>query len=151
MARYHCIYQLVKATKKTRILFLRTDVDAIDRIIPEIFGDLERSPINDPLWPYITIIDVYLNLQHTATYAIRDLTESQEKKAEALENSRHLQPKTNYARLHEIAKHALTVTEILKVNIKTLDNIVQYHEGFIEQEQSHRSSGLDVTVRRTHQ
>jgi hypothetical protein len=141
----------VKATKKTKILFLRTDMPAIQRIIPEILQNLQRSPTSDPLWPYITIIDDYLNLQHTATYAIRDLTESQERRAEVPEHSRHLQPKTDYARLHEIASHALTVTEILKVNIKTLDHIVQYHGEFMEQEQSHSSSSLDVTVRRTHQ
>ena len=143
----------VKATKKTRILFLRTDEPARQRIIQEILQNLQRIPTSDPLWPYITIIDDYLNLQHTATYAIRDLTEFQEKRAEMPEHSRHLQPKTDYARLHEIARHALTVTEILKVNVETLNHIVQYHGGFMEQEQeqSHSSSSLDVTVRRTHQ
>lgn len=67
------------------------------------------------------------------------------------EHSRHLQPKTDYARLHEISRHALTVTEILQINIMTLDHIVQYHGGFMEQEQSRSSSSIDVTVRRTHQ
>jgi len=120
-------------------------------MIPEILRNLQKSPTSDPLWPYITIIDDYLNLQHMATYAIRDLTESQEKRAEVPEYSRHLQPKTDYARLHEISRHALTVTEILKVNIKTIDHIVQYHGGFMEQEQTHSSSSLDLTVRKTHQ
>jgi Mg2+ and Co2+ transporter CorA len=141
----------VKATKKTKILFLRTDTKALERIMAEILENLQRSPTSDPLWPYITIIDDYLNLQHKATYAIRDLTEAQEWRAEMPADSRQLEPKTDYTRLHEISRHALTVTEILKVNIKTLGDIVKYHGEFMEQERSNSSSGPDVTVRKTHQ
>ena len=141
----------VKATKKTKILFLRTDTPAIERIIPEILQNLQRSPTSDPLWPYITIIDDYLNLQHKATYAVRDLTEAQERMEDIRARSGQLGLKTNYTRLHEISRHSLTVKEILKVNIKTLDHIVQFHGGFMEQERSSSSSGPDMTVQRTHQ
>jgi hypothetical protein len=78
---------------------------------------------------YPVILNDYLNLQHRATYAIRDLTELEERKAEF-----SIVPKSNmvYVRLHEVARWATMVCEILAVNIKTLEYIVQCHKEFMQ-------------------
>ncbi|KAH8591506.1 hypothetical protein B0O99DRAFT_598091 [Bisporella sp. PMI_857] len=95
-------------------------------------------------------MNYYLSLQHKATYAIRELTESEENTAgQRAEHARRLKTKTDYARLHEVARHAITVSEILGVNAKTLDHILKYHTDF--REHSPRESRLDTTLRRTHQ
>lgn len=138
----------LKVSKKTQIMLLGTDEPVLKRLLPTILQNLKAMPKNppsDPLWPYLSIIDNYINLQHTATYAIRDLTESEERRAD----SRQLKPSTDYARLHQVARHALTVLEILEVNVKTLDHMLKYHEGYLEHSTSEHK--LDDTFRKTQQ
>lgn len=139
-------------TEHAKILFLRIEDETLDDIMSIYLRTLNIHDINDPFWCYLAIIDQYLALQHKATYAIRDLTIYQERHVEAADHLGHEQLKIDYGRLHEIARHALTVHEILKVNIVTLEHIVDYHKSLMI---SHTTTGqIDASVRhlrRTHQ
>lgn len=95
------------------------------------------------------ILNDYVNLQHKATYAVRDLTIMEELRAE---NSEMPKSRRVYARLHDIIRWAMVVCEILEVNIKTLEYILECHDHFM-----HELSGLEpkpasnTTIHGTHQ
>lgn len=120
-----------KLSNKHRLLLLKTDEPSVDRLVQAISQSLRdpTSPPADPMWPYVFILDEYIHMQHKATFAVRDMTESEEKRAEF---SGDLHPETDYVRLHEVARHALTVSEILQVNVKTLEHIVKYHQRLMD-------------------
>jgi hypothetical protein len=137
-----------RETSQTKLLLVRTDEDVVERLLRQMLQYLLKGLPKDPLWPYILIIADYINLQHEAISGICHLTESEEMRAEY---SRHLnptKPMNDYARLHQVARHAITVIEILEVNVKTLDDMVKYHEAFIGQTMS--DSKPDITPQRIH-
>ncbi|KAI1329185.1 hypothetical protein F5Y16DRAFT_418411 [Xylariaceae sp. FL0255] len=70
-----------------------------------------------------------------ATFAVRNLILFEETKAEHFFKTQKAaqRAKTEYARLHRIARFAVVVCEILLVNVKTLDYIVACHEEFMKQ------------------
>lgn len=104
-------------SNKTRILFHATDSTLPNRVIPLLLGRLQQGPASDPLWMFPIILNDYVNLQHNATFSMRDLTYRAEEKVESLESP---QSTTIYARLHEITRYAMVLCEILEVNIRTL-------------------------------
>lgn len=79
---------------------------------------------------YPIILNDYLNLQHKATYIIRDLTEIEEERAELSDVPRS---KAVYVKLHEVSRWAVLVSELLSVSKKTVEYIVQCHEEFMQQ------------------
>ena len=82
-----------------------------------------------------------------AVFHLRDLTELEEHRAENPE-SRKLEV---YARLHEIARWTITVCEILEINQKTLEYMIQCHEDFVENTSTLTASIPSVSMRRIHQ
>ncbi|KAI1119498.1 hypothetical protein F5Y14DRAFT_395549 [Nemania sp. NC0429] len=119
-----------KESDETRILFLGTDEELLDRVLPLLLLRLQEGPISDPLWMYPIVLNDYLNLQHKATYIIRDLTEIEEERVELSDVPRS---KAVYVKLHEVSRWAVLVSELLSVSKKTLEYIVQCHEEFMQQ------------------
>ncbi|TRX93687.1 hypothetical protein FHL15_005363 [Xylaria flabelliformis] len=128
-----------KASNRTRIYFIDTDAHFVDRVLTAMLATLQQtgSPPHDPLWMYPAVLTDYLNLQHIATYAIRDLVGFEQKKAEperrAAEVIGTARTRVDYARMHKIAQFAMVVCEVLQVNIKTMEYIVACHEDFMRQ------------------
>lgn len=134
-----------RASNKTQILFIASDAPSVQRIIADILCNIRKGLPNDPLWPYIMVLDDYLNIQHEATMVICHLAELEEGRAE---HPRQLKPETDYARLHKIARHAGTLVELLDVNVMTVDYMVRYHNDFMKK---CPGSETDVTLRMHHE
>ena len=109
-----------------RIFFIRSHEPVVARLIRRFLDALTKAVLTDPLWPYTSILEEVISPQHLATLDIRNMIEFEEHR----ENARRLKPQADYPRLHEVARHAITVTEILEVNVRTLDSIVKCHDRF---------------------
>lgn len=85
----------------------------------EIFGD--------PFWIYEGILEKILRLQDQSVWMIRD-------QVRAIEKNRALvtRPNPDYGHLHEIARHAIHVSESLEVTVKTVENIMQRHTVYVK-------------------
>jgi hypothetical protein len=139
-------------TQHTSMLLLRVEKSVSDYIMLEYLRILNRDTIRDPFWCYMAVNDRYLALQHKATYALRDLTILQERRAETVDFSQNEQLHIDYAKLHEIARHGLTVNEVLKVNIVMLHHILEHHNSFLASGQSLAQLHASVkTIRKNHQ
>jgi hypothetical protein len=99
------------------------------------------------MWPYIFILGEYLNLQNSAVFALRDLMLRTELRTE---DARHLQPAADYARLHEVARLAMLILEVLTVNIKMLRHMVESHKSIVQDWTCTDTSHV-ASRRKTHQ
>ncbi|KAH8646193.1 hypothetical protein BX600DRAFT_533651 [Xylariales sp. PMI_506] len=111
-------------SNRVRVLFLRTEESVVQRLLVRILNSLQTGLGNDPLWPYTSILEEVIRCQHDATIAVRDLIIDEEGRRQ---DWKKVQPQADYHRLHSVAKHATTVAEILDVNVKTLDGILDCH------------------------
>ncbi|KAH6671908.1 hypothetical protein B0J14DRAFT_669371 [Halenospora varia] len=123
----------LRATQKTQLLFYRTYPPILQRLLPLILQYLQKHSTIDPFWPYVIMVNLYLDLQHTAVFTLRDLTEWGKMSAENLGLSRQLEPSTDYGRLHEVLRHSITLSELLQVSVKMLEHMLNYHQSFMDQ------------------
>lgn len=107
------------STNQTALLFF----DPTKQVDHKITG-LEPDPscFQDPFWIYTHIMDEVSNLQDSAVWAIRN----QVRGIETQEQPKG-KPQPDYRRLHDIARHAIHVTEALDVSLHTLDHILRHH------------------------
>lgn len=79
----------------------------------------------DPFWVYEGILEEVLLLQDQSVWMIRD-------QVRAIEKSRAVtQPNPNYGHLHELARHAIHVSETLDTAAKTVESILQQHTEYL--------------------
>lgn len=79
--------------------------------------------LTDPFWPYITISSELVPLEDAAVWAVRGQVREIETKR--LPRGK---PDPNYRDLHDIARHAIHVTETLDVITDTLDSLIHHHK-----------------------
>jgi hypothetical protein len=95
-------------------------------IVQPIMKSMTTPGVNnlaDPFWPYNAIAGEVARLKDDAVWAIRN-------QVRAIETERRPagKPSPNYRLLHDMARHAIHVTETLEVDMETLDRIVQQHK-----------------------
>ncbi|KAG8162419.1 hypothetical protein KVR01_008184 [Diaporthe batatas] len=80
----------------------------------------------DPFWVYEGILREILDLQDKSVWMIRD-------QVRVVEKNRALvtQPNPNYSHLHELARHAIHVSETLDTAATTVNSILQRHAEYV--------------------
>ena len=79
--------------------------------------------LDDPFWAYTAVGHELIHLETNAVWAIRDKLRVIEKRL----NPRG-KPKINFRSLHDLARHAIHVTETLDVATLTMSRIISQHE-----------------------
>lgn len=85
-----------------------------------------RGRLKNPFWIYNGILKEVLDLQDTSVWKIRD-------QVREIEKSRALvtQPNPDYSHLHELARHAIHVSETLDTATTTVDSILRRHAEYV--------------------
>ena len=105
------------------ILFVFDAPPPIAGNIPSpLLDDLRSEQLDDPFWIYTRLASEVVRLQDTAVWAIRN-------QVRAMETARPPagQPQPDYRRLHDIARHAIHVSETLEVAAGTMEHILEQH------------------------
>lgn len=118
----------IPSTRQTIILIF----DAPSPIVECISALLDPDPmlrVSDPFWVYAGLAAEVARLEDSAVWAIRN-------QVRAIETERKpgRRPRPDYRRLHDIARHAIHVSETLDVATQTMKNILLEHEYFIAKE-----------------
>jgi Mg2+ and Co2+ transporter CorA len=87
------------------------------------FVEPDINMLSDPFWVYTQIMEEVAPLQESAIWAIRDQVRRIEMQQKPLGK-----PQPDYRGLHDIARHAIHVTETVAVNVQTLEHILRQHE-----------------------
>lgn len=112
----------LSSTNQTGILIFDVN-DHFPRPLLEL--EPTTSYLTDPLWAYVKVLKEVSRLQGSAVWAIRNKIRAIEtEKMPSLPEGR---PQPDYRRLHDIARHAVHVTETLDVAIQNLQHILNNH------------------------
>ncbi|KAI0384206.1 hypothetical protein F5Y04DRAFT_238250 [Hypomontagnella monticulosa] len=114
-------------TNQTIILAFDTKSPIAERI-PNSLRNPELEGLHDPFWVYTRLTADVVNFQDTAVWAIRNQVRAIEK-----ERKPKGRPQPDYRRLHDIARHAIHVSETLDVATETVDGILAQHNDFLAQ------------------
>lgn len=123
------------STNQTGILLFDTSEDMLNSLFKP---DLDQ--IQDPFWVYARILEDVARLDEGAVWDIRDHVRNLE--TEILPSGQ--KPKPDFRCLHDIARHAIHVTEALEVTVQNIEHISRQHEIFI-------NSRTDLQAESAHQ
>lgn len=86
----------------------------------------DNGRFGDPFWIYEGILEEILHLQDQSVWMIRDQVRATEKNRALV-----TRPNPDYSLLHEIARHAIHVSESLDTTVKTVERILQQHTDYV--------------------
>lgn len=114
----------IPSTKQTMILIFDAPSPILDRI--PVLLDPDPTRVSDPFWVYAGLAAEVARLEDAAVWAVRN-------QVRAIETERKpgRRPRPDYRLLHDIARHAIHVSETLDVATQTMKNILLEHEYFI--------------------
>ncbi|KAJ5664706.1 hypothetical protein N7462_011519 [Penicillium macrosclerotiorum] len=111
------------STKQTGILLFDRKEDTRS---PLVNKDPPSALLSDPFWVYPYLLEEVAALEERSVWSIRDKVRAIEKSDEG-RKSPERKPQPDYRTLHNIARHAIHVTETLDVAIQTMDHILKHH------------------------
>lgn len=97
----------------------------LEERIPQVLAHPEKDHLADPFWVYSRLFTEVARFEDEAVWAMRDLVRHKEK--EILPAGR---PQPNYRYLHDVARHAIHVTETLDVIAETMSRVLAEHNAF---------------------
>lgn len=113
------------STHQTIVLVFDANSDLEQRILESLLHT-DMSHLRDPFWVYPPLMEEVVSLFDSAIWAIRDRVRTIE-----LGDKPAGRPRPDYRRLHDIARHAIHVTESLDVTVQNVGQIIQHHEGYL--------------------
>ncbi|KAK8017200.1 hypothetical protein PG991_008276 [Apiospora marii] len=120
--KIHLFTRWVPSLGQTVIVLLDMSPPIVNRL-SESMMKADRSQHNDPFWVYTKIGDELANLHDESVWAIRTHVRNIEK-GEKPQGQQH----PDFRRLHDLARHAIHVTETLDVSIQTLAAVLSQHK-----------------------
>ncbi|KAI1121220.1 hypothetical protein F5Y10DRAFT_256733 [Nemania abortiva] len=111
-----------KSTHQTIVLSFDTPKTVVSRF-KELLATPDPSTLKFPFWFYPHLLNELARLQERAVWAVRDKVRAVEKKPPP-----EGRPKPDYRHLHDVARHAIHVSETLDVAAQTIERILRRHK-----------------------
>ncbi|KAI1374354.1 hypothetical protein F4677DRAFT_461415 [Hypoxylon crocopeplum] len=99
-----------------------------DRLFGMLLQRLGREELHDPYWPYTRILEELVALQGTTVWSLRDLIRTTELSPSRDHRNLQGKPKYNYSRLHDIARHAIHISETLDLSVRLSESVIEEHK-----------------------
>ncbi|KAI3321415.1 hypothetical protein HD806DRAFT_502519 [Xylariaceae sp. AK1471] len=112
----------LSSTNQTTVLAFDTPEIIAPRFL-ELLATPDLNCLQDPFWFYTCLLSELARLQESAVWAIRNRVRAVEKVI-----SPRGRPEPDYRHLHDIARHAIHVSETLDVAVQTIQRMVVRHE-----------------------
>ncbi|KAJ6104369.1 hypothetical protein N7523_010689 [Penicillium sp. IBT 18751x] len=127
------------STNQTGIILF----DTSENMLKSLFHP-DPDRIDDPFWVYTRVLEDVARLDEVTVWDIRNHVRKQEK----VEFPSGQKPQPDYRRLHDIARHAIHVTEALEVTVQNIDQIGRQHEIFVDSWKGSRARAAHQEVSR---
>ncbi|KAI8719811.1 hypothetical protein NCS52_00763200 [Fusarium sp. LHS14.1] len=122
--KFNTLTRWIASSNQTILLVFESDKQSkLSELIPK--GMLDGShtePHHDPFWVHVRLLEELSDLQNNAVWTVRTEIRKVEKKEQ------RNKPDPNYRSLHDLARHAIHVSETLDVSLKTVKSIVEQHK-----------------------
>ena len=96
-----------------------------ERLPSPLLGSLDLLDVRDPYWIHALFAEEVLRLQDEAVWSVRNLVRKTE-----IQRTTSTAPNPDYPRLHDIARHAIHVSETLDLSVKTVKCMMTHHDQF---------------------
>lgn len=128
--KFNTLTKWIASSHQTILLVFESEKQSkLTELIPQ--GMLDGShtePHHDPFWVHVRLLEELSDLQNNAVWTVRTEIRKVEKKKQ------RSKPDPDYRGLHDLARHAIHVSETLDVCLKTVKSIVEQHKT-LEEEQ----------------
>lgn len=111
-----------RTTRRTTVLVFDPPPSIVDTLPRLLLDNTSDVDARDPFWMYIPLVDEVIRLQHPAVWGIRNLVRTTEESRSSGDR-----PTPDYRRLHDLARHAIHVSETLELATNTIDAILAHH------------------------
>ncbi|KAH7075152.1 hypothetical protein FB567DRAFT_184700 [Paraphoma chrysanthemicola] len=124
--KFNIFVRWIAATKQTVLLIFDPKRAVKERLLRADLYNVDAIARNDPYWIYGILLEELVDLQNTAVWGIRNLVRQTE-----LVRSTSGAPQPEFLHLHDIARHAIHVSETLDVTVTTIETIATCHDTYI--------------------
>ncbi|KAJ4318703.1 hypothetical protein N0V84_006696 [Fusarium piperis] len=122
--KFNTLTRWIASSQQTILLVFESEKQSkLSELVPK--GMLDGShtePHHDPFWVHVRLLEQLSDLQNNAVWTVRTDIRKVEKKQQGNK------PDPNYRSLHDLARHAIHVSETLDVSLKTVKSIVEQHK-----------------------
>ncbi|CZR58840.1 uncharacterized protein PAC_08732 [Phialocephala subalpina] len=119
-------------SSKRSIVIVFDPRPAVRERLPSPLLDFANSTdTTDPYWIHARFVEELVRVQDDAVWGIRNLVRKTE-----INRTTSTAPNPDYPRLHDIARHAIHISETLDLAIKTVDSMMTQHDQFLADRQA---------------
>lgn len=126
--RFHIIVSWNKSTKQTRLFIIEAPPSFTARLSDLMCDSLVGNELGDPFWAVERLVNVAVGSFDTTVWAVRDRVRD----IETLQIPSDQKPSPNYRCLHDLARHAIHVSETLEVSLETVGSIIRHHKDILK-------------------
>lgn len=139
--KFNTLTRWIASSHQTILLVFESDKQyKLSELIPKgMLDGSHNEPHHDPFWVHVRLLEQLSDLQNNAVWTVRTEIRKVEKKKQSSK------PDPNYRGLHDLARHAIHVSETLDVSLKTTKSIVEQHKTL---EEEHWPGGVAAAAKR---
>lgn len=112
------------------------------RLSDLISSALSENEFEDPFWAVERIVNSAVGVFDTTVWAVRDKVRN----IEMLQMPPDAKPSPNYRYMHDLARHAIHVSESLDVSLQTVASIIRHHDGLVKASPDGKSARVGKTI-----
>ncbi|KAK7417092.1 hypothetical protein QQZ08_011751 [Neonectria magnoliae] len=125
-SKFNIFTRWIASSHQTIVLVFDPLKPLRERFPSPILDHPDKDRLIDPFWIHARLLDDLVRLQDTAVWTIRTQIRTAEKGRKASGK-----PSPDYGLFHDLARHAIHVSETLAVSLKTVASINQHHSVFM--------------------
>jgi len=116
----------MQPTKRTVLIIFDAPQSVLARVPRPLLEEINSDRLLDPFWIYDALVGEVVQLQDKAVWAVRDQVRAAETERVPLGK-----PQPDYRRLHDMARHAIHISETLDLAVEILQSILVQHDDFV--------------------
>ena len=140
--RFSLIISWLAPTKQTR-LFITEAPAGFTAMLSDLVSDgLGKNELEDPFWAVEKLVHNVVGICDRTVWAVRDEVRGIEK----FQMPPDRKPNPNYRYMHDLARHAIHVSESLAVSLKTIGSIIRCHDDLLKVRPDRKSAHVGKTI-----
>lgn len=125
--RFSLVTSWLASDDQTRLFILEAPPGFTTTLSNWISEGLRRNELGDPFWAVEKIVNSVVDACDRTVWAVRD----QVRRIEMVQMPSDRKPSPDYREMHDLARHAIHVSESLTVSLETVGSIIRSHDNLL--------------------
>jgi Mg2+ and Co2+ transporter CorA len=140
--RFSLVVSWLASTNQTRIFIIEAPAGFITTMSKLISDGLRKSEMGDPFWAVEKLVNNVVGVCDRTVWAVRNKVRS----IEMLQMPLDRKPSPNYRDMHDLARHAIHVSESLAVSLETVGSIIRRHDDLLQARPDHKPASVGKAI-----